>query len=493
MGIAITAGLSARSSSRIGSAKRYQVIETIYDLLAVVVAWQITIVVRPFLNPFMSMQLERNQLLELAPPLTSLLFLAFLGQLWIRVHRPGGGLYRTCESIGISESWVIASAVAITDLVFSQFGNSLSRSVVFLFIGIYLFTLLPRRLVVRSAVSACEARWPARERIAMLGRSRIAIRFFERLRNVENDGMQVVGLIVPKGRYSYTLPDGVPIVGTTNELAAVINKERLDRILIVDNSLKRVEMRRCVEISKRMGIVMSHAIDYADPSVRLELSSISGTRLLEAKPVLLNRKYEAIKRAFDTVASAIMLIALAPVIGFIAVLIKATSPGPVLYKASRVGRGGRHFTFLKFRSMYKGSENRAELSHQNEKSGHIFKLRDDPRVTPIGRILRRYSLDELPQLVNVLRGDMSLVGPRPLPAQDLDPDGQSGAFRFWAEQRSTVLPGITGMWQVHGRSDLDFADMVRLDSKYVGEWSLFLDFSILLETPLVVLAGRGAY
>jgi lipopolysaccharide/colanic/teichoic acid biosynthesis glycosyltransferase len=143
--------------------------------------------------------------------------------------------------------------------------------------------------------------------------------------------------------------------------------------------------------------------------------------------------------------------------------------------------------------MYTGLEHRGHLAAQNEQGGHLFKMKLDPRVTPLGRIMRRFSIDEFPQLINVLRGDMSLIGPRPLPAADLDADGQSRRFAAWAEQRSRVLPGITGMWQVCGRSDVPFEKMMELDIYYIQHWSLLLDLKILLKTPWVVLTGRGAY
>jgi lipopolysaccharide/colanic/teichoic acid biosynthesis glycosyltransferase len=204
------------------------------------------------------------------------------------------------------------------------------------------------------------------------------------------------------------------------------------------------------------------------------------------------RSQELVKRAFDVTMAAIVLVMLAPVMLLICLLVKLTSQGPVFYNSFRVGKGGRYFKFLKFRSMYTNAD-RARHVAANEKSGHIYKMRDDPRVTPLGRILRRYSLDELPQLINVLRGEMSLVGPRPLPAQDLDPDGMSRQFSDWAEGRSSVQPGITGLWQISGRSDLSFEDMVRLDLEYIKNWSLMLDIKIILETPALVLKGLGAY
>jgi lipopolysaccharide/colanic/teichoic acid biosynthesis glycosyltransferase len=183
---------------------------------------------------------------------------------------------------------------------------------------------------------------------------------------------------------------------------------------------------------------------------------------------------------------------LLPLMIVIGVLIKSTSAGPVLFKGQRVGKGGRHFTFLKFRSMYV-YDTRLDEERRTNRDGHLFKLKHDPRITPLGRILRRTSLDELPQLFNVLLGEMSLVGPRPLPAEDLDPDGQSSRFRTWSDDRSGVPPGITGLWQVRGRSDTGFHRMMELDGEYIHNWSLALDFKILLETPLAVISSRGAY
>jgi lipopolysaccharide/colanic/teichoic acid biosynthesis glycosyltransferase len=188
-----------------------------------------------------------------------------------------------------------------------------------------------------------------------------------------------------------------------------------------------------------------------------------------------------------------LLLALSPLFVIIAAAIKATSPGPVLFVADRVGRGGRHFRFLKFRSMVPEADASGPMAHrQSRLDGHVFKAAHDTRVTGVGRIMRRLSVDELPQLVNVLRGDMSLVGPRPLPADDLDPDGLSARYRTWSLERSTIRPGMTGLWQIRGRSRLSFEEMVRLDLLYVRTRSYQLDLQILLETIPVVLSGRGA-
>jgi len=245
-------------------------------------------------------------------------------------------------------------------------------------------------------------------------------------------------------------------------------------------------------VFQRMGVIVNCTVDFAEDPGRINVVNQYGLPLMELRPLSFTKGQEFVKRAFDIVASIAALIVLAPTMLVIAALVKFTSEGPILYKAARVGRGGRHFMFLKFRSMYTTMD-RSHVASANEKHGHIFKIKQDPRVTRIGRFIRRYSLDELPQLVNVLRGEMSLVGPRPLPAGDLGPDGMSREFADWSEGRSAVYPGITGLWQVMGRSELPFEEMVRLDLQYIREWSLLLDIKIILATPGLVVKGVGAY
>ena len=196
----------------------------------------------------------------------------------------------------------------------------------------------------------------------------------------------------------------------------------------------------------------------------------------------------AIKRSFDFVGAALLLLVLSPVFLLVSLAIKATSRGPVLYRSLRPGIGGRSFDCVKFRTMVEGADDlQDELEPSNEVGGALFKMRTDPRVTPVGRFLRRWSLDELPQLLNVLRGEMSLVGPRPLPQRDY------ARLEEWHRKRYLVLPGMTGLWQVSGRSELDFDELVRLDFLYLEHWSVFLDLSILLKTVPAVIRAKGAW
>jgi lipopolysaccharide/colanic/teichoic acid biosynthesis glycosyltransferase len=194
------------------------------------------------------------------------------------------------------------------------------------------------------------------------------------------------------------------------------------------------------------------------------------------------------KRAMDLVLVALLLIPASVVMAIVAVAIKLDSRGPVIYASERIGRDSRPFTMFKFRSMVVGAEaGKDDILHLNEVEGPVFKVRDDPRVTRIGRYIRRLSLDELPQLFNVLIGDMSLVGPRPPLASEV------ADYQPWQMQRLTVIGGLTGLWQISGRSDLDFDDLCRLDIEYIETWSLLLDVQILLKTIPAAVSARGAY
>jgi lipopolysaccharide/colanic/teichoic acid biosynthesis glycosyltransferase len=210
--------------------------------------------------------------------------------------------------------------------------------------------------------------------------------------------------------------------------------------------------------------------------------------LFELRPPVFDGFDYVVKRTFDVVVSLLLLLVLSPLLALIALAVRLSSRGPIVYRSARPGIGGEPFACFKFRTMYLGSDEiQEDLEAQNEASGALFKIRRDPRLTPVGRLLRRYSLDELPQLINVLRGQMSLVGPRPLPERDFQ------RLEEWHKKRYLVLPGMTGLWQVSGRSELDFDDLVRLDFLYLERWSVGLDLAILLKTVPAVLTRRGAF
>ncbi len=470
----------------------YQTMQFVLDLLAVSTAWICTIQMRVLLNPLTSQRVSWTYASIWAPSLLVVLALWVMMAWRLRLYRVEGPIRLWNSTLNAAEGALLASCAVVIITFFSrQLGTGVSRSFFMLFAPLSFVSLGAARLVSLIATMLAERHWPSPIRAALLGDGLHANRLIA-LMNSANVGNIIKGLIVPEGQSTEGLAFPVPILGSTGQLAELINREHLNRIILLNGSISRGELDECNKVFKRMGVIVNCTVDFAPEPGRINVINQYGLPLVELRPLAFTRGQEIVKRGFDIVASTLALIFLAPIMLGIALVVKYTSAGPILYKAPRVGRGGRHFMFLKFRSMYTTMD-RSHVAHANEKQGHIFKMKQDPRVTPIGRFIRRYSLDELPQLINVLRGEMSLVGPRPLPAGDMGPDGMSREYADWSEGRSAVYPGITGLWQVNGRSELPFEEMVRLDLQYIREWSLLLDIKIILATPGLVVKGVGAY
>jgi exopolysaccharide biosynthesis polyprenyl glycosylphosphotransferase len=277
-----------------------------------------------------------------------------------------------------------------------------------------------------------------------------------------------------------------PLLAPIAELEALVRARAVDEIVVALPEDRREQVARVIErgFGREVDVKIVPAVGEHLPR-RLEIGRFGARPYIGYAPVA---RVTWIKRAVDLVLSLSVLLALAPLFVAIALAVKVTSPGPVMYRQLRVGKDGKTFEMLKFRSMCVGAEGMMEtLRDKNEASGPLFKIKRDPRITPVGRLLRRLSFDELPQLANVIRGEMSLVGPRPpLPAE-------VRRYEEWQLGRLQARPGMTGLWQVSGRSEVPFNDMVRLDLHYVRNWSFGLDLEIMLRTIPAVLANRGAY
>jgi exopolysaccharide biosynthesis polyprenyl glycosylphosphotransferase len=285
-------------------------------------------------------------------------------------------------------------------------------------------------------------------------------------------------------------PDnGLKSLGSLEDIGRVVERHRIDDVIIADPAFPQQEAVELVDACHQRGVRVHAAPSTMEILIhRAEFVPGQSVPLFELKPPVFEGVDYFMKRSFDIVVASLILLFLSPLLIGLALAVRLSSRGPVLYRSVRPGIGGVPFACLKFRTMYHDADERqAELEARNEAGGAIFKIRDDPRVTPTGRFLRRFSLDELPQLLNVLKGEMSLVGPRPLPMRDFD------RLESWHKKRYLVLPGITGLWQVSGRSDLDFDDLVRLDFLYLERWSPFLDLVVLLKTIPAVLSRKGAY
>jgi len=285
-------------------------------------------------------------------------------------------------------------------------------------------------------------------------------------------------------------PDnGLPSLGQISDLGEVLEVHRVQEVIIADPDFPQERAIELVDQCHQRGVTVRIAPSTMEILVhRAEFVPGASVPLFELRPPVFDGFDYALKRSFDFIGSLLLLIALSPVLLVIAAAVWFTSRGPILYRSWRPGIGGEPFACLKFRTMRSDADQvQADLESLNEASGPLFKIRDDPRMTPVGSFLRRYSLDELPQLLNVLRGQMSLVGPRPLPERDFE------QLEDWHKKRYLVLPGITGLWQVSGRSELDFDDLVRLDFLYLERWSVGLDLTILFKTVPAVFTRRGAF
>jgi exopolysaccharide biosynthesis polyprenyl glycosylphosphotransferase len=300
-----------------------------------------------------------------------------------------------------------------------------------------------------------------------------------------DEGINVIGFISLSPR-----PDnGLISLGSLEDIGEIVALHRVDEVIIADPEFPQREAVELVDRCHQRGVVVRIAPSTMEILVhRAEFVPGQSVPLFELKPPVFEGFDYALKRTFDIVVSLALVVFLSPLLLACALAIKLTSRGPVIYRSTRPGIGGVPFSCFKFRTMYRDAHDRQPALEQlNEASGALFKIRDDPRVTPVGRLLRRFSIDELPQLFNVVRGQMSLVGPRPLPQRDYE------RLEGWHKKRYLVTPGITGLWQVSGRSDLDFDDLVRLDFLYLERWSVFLDLSILVKTVPAVLSRRGAF
>jgi len=281
---------------------------------------------------------------------------------------------------------------------------------------------------------------------------------------------------------------GVAHLGQLNEIPRLLVEREIDHLVVAFTPVEDSELAALLRsLADRVRIsIVPRMFDLL--TVRSVLDDLCGLPVIDVAPPSLGLGARLAKRTMDVLVSGAALLVLCPVMVLIAAVVRLSSPGPALFRQKRTGRNGRNFDILKFRTMYQGAEaQKAMLRAANEVDGPLFKIRSDPRVTPVGAFLRKTSLDELPQLINVLKGDMSLVGPRPFVVEE------SREIRGWAARRFSVRPGMTGLWQISGRNDLPFEDLSRLDYCYVASWSLWWDLRIIWHTPASVLARRGAY
>lgn len=363
-----------------------------------------------------------------------------------------------------------------------------ARSFVFLFGVVNLTFLMMGRFAILETIAFVRSKRVDGHRMVVVGCGPQAIAYAQSLATTPPWNIKPVGHVLVPGEVA-TDPM-TPILGSVEQLDKILDATPVDEVLFVAPNISPAALASALAFCDERGVDVLLPLPPALPSRgKVEIATLDGfdAPLLGLRRAPSSEVGLAAKRIMDLLGSGLVILMTSPIMIGVAIAIKVGSPGPVLFRQTRAGRNGRKFTMLKFRSMVIDAEKKkAELMHLNEMSGPVFKITKDPRVTPIGAFIRKTSIDELPQLFNIFAGDMSLVGPRPPLPSEVD------QYKPWQRRRLSVKPGLTGLWQVSGRNNIDFEEWMRLDLRYIDDWSLWLDAKILMRTVPAVIFKTGA-
>ena len=419
---------------------------------------------------------------------------ALIVGMWLGLLATRGGYSPRIFGGGPEEFKIVMMACALTagavGLTCYVLDSELSRGFVVLLFPLGVSLLVVERYILRTLVQALRRRGHLMHRVVAVGGANAINELVNILYRERYVGYQIVGACVPKASTKREWYVSVPVLGTPDEARRACAKVGADTVLITGGSFSSsTDLRRVgwqLEGSAIDLVVIPSLAEVAGP--RIHLRPVAGLPLMHVEPPQADAAGRWSKRLFDIVGALVGLCVFAPLMAVIAVAIKIQDGGPILFRQSRVGRAGSLFSCLKLRSMCVDAESLlGDIRHLNLSDAVLFKVRRDPRITRVGRFIRRYSLDELPQLVNVLRGTMSLVGPRPpLP-------GEVEVYDDDVRRRLLVRPGMTGLWQVSGRSQLSWRESIRLDLYYVDNWSMVGDLVILSKTMRAVLSSEGSF
>lgn len=423
--------------------------------------------------------------LPMAIALAALVFIAFIIE---GVYRPKRGATAIDEIYGVI-SGVASGFVVMVFIAFFWRPLVYSRLIFVYAIALMILLLVAARLARRAILSYLRRRGTGILHVLIVGAGEVGRHVMRNLVARPDLGYHVVGFVDDDPERGATDIGRFRALGGTDNLSRLMQEHAVDEVIITLPSRAQPKIMQVVQQCIESGVLPRLVPDLYQMSLsRVTVEDVAGIPMLSPYDTQLSPWATAFKRVVDLLGSAVALVVLSPLLGLIGVAIKLDSPGPVIFRQRRIGRSGQPFYVYKFRSMVQDADAvKHQLQHMNEADGPLFKIRDDPRVTRVGRFLRRSSLDELPQLWNVLRGDMSLVGPRPALPEEV------AGYRDWQRMRLNAAPGMTGLWQISGRSDLPFDEMVLLDIYYIENWTPLLDLSILFRTVPKVLLGDGAY
>ncbi len=405
------------------------------------------------------------------------------------------GLYRLPRGVGYFEEFYRLFNGVTTVTIILMVGNYMFQPIyhsrlVYGIAGVLILVFTATgRLLNRQLMTRLRRKGVGIRRVLLVGAGEVSRRIMRVLLANRNLGYEVVGFLDDNPNKGQRNLGPFDALGPIDNLSEVIAEKRVDEVIITLPWQYHRRIMSVLQQCERLNVRTRVVPDVLQMSLdRVDVEMLEGIPLLGVKHVSIAGPRLAFKRGIDLVLTGLSLIVLLPLMGLIALVIKLDSPGPALFVQKRIGKNGKPFYTYKFRTMVVEAEAlREQLAALNEADGPLFKIRNDPRLTRVGRYLRRFSLDELPQTFNVLRGEMSLVGPRPALPEEVE------AYEPWQRKRLEVTPGLTGLWQVSGRSDLSFDEMVLLDIYYVENWTPMLDIIILLRTIPKVLLGEGAY
>ena len=426
---------------------------------------------------------------------TTISVLVLIG--WMLILQVYGTRGYRVIGIGTQEYRLIADATVrlfgLVAIIAFLFRVDFARGYILIAFPLGLAVLLFSRWMWRQWLGVKRSQGLYSSRVVLVGSEESARHIARELNRQPHAGYKVVGACVPdRVAGSRLLGTEVPIFGDIDSVSAALQSSDADTVVITSADElppQRVrELSWSLEPGRQHLVVAPSLVDIGGP--RIHTRPVAGLPLIHVETPRYDGAKRFAKRSFDVVSSGVGILLLSPLLAMIAMAVRLSTPGPVLFRQDRIGYHGEHFKMLKFRSMVVDAEDRLSAistSERSEGNAVLFKMKDDPRVTPIGKFLRRFSLDELPQLFNVFGGSMSLVGPRPPLEREV------AQYELHVHRRFLVKPGITGLWQVSGRSNLSWEDTVRLDLYYVENWSMTADVVILWRTAKAVFARDGAY
>ena len=432
---------------------------------------------------------------QMVTPLSNYLVVLFIViPIWCAILA-ANGMYSSMRTRKINEIiYIILKSAFFTVLFFGAFTflfklKFVSRIFFGLFILTGFFLILAEKISIFAIMHYVRKQGYNFRRLLVVGTGERALKFIKMTNNHPEWGLKITGVIDDEPGRQGKLVSDKSTIGALGNLQNILHDNPIDEVVFMVPRSRLQSIENSLYICETEGVKATIAVDLFELKIaKSRQTDIEGIPLITFETTFAHEWQLFIKRGLDIIVSVFFLVILSPLFLAVSILIKLTSPGPVLFLQKRIGLHGRKFILYKFRTMYENAHLKlSELSGLNEQKGPVFKIKDDPRVTSLGKFLRKFSIDEFPQIINILLGHMSLVGPRPPLAKEV------ALYKPWQRRRLSMRPGLTCFWQISGRNEVTFEQWMELDLKYLDNWSLFLDFIILLKTIPAVLFGKGAY